>query len=113
MGVTSHTSPVTLQVLGNVKCCLSIVVSVLVFKNELKGEQAIGVAVCLFGVWLYNKHGGVVKSGSSAASNKLEMPRVDEDKWKNSTDSPRGGYLLNGHDRNNGSKIKEGSKQGP
>lgn len=59
--VTSYTSPVTLQVLGNVKSCLSIAVSVAVFRNELKGEQAVGVVICLFGVWLYQHKGGSSK----------------------------------------------------
>ncbi|CAJ1347254.1 unnamed protein product [Effrenium voratum] len=53
--VTSYTSPVTLQVLGNVKSCLSIAVSVAIFRNSLTVEQAIGVGTCLIGVWLYNQ----------------------------------------------------------
>lgn len=53
--VTSYTSPVTLQVLGNVKSCLSIGVSVAIFRNSLTFEQAVGVGTCLLGVWLYNQ----------------------------------------------------------
>eukprot|EP00438_Fugacium_kawagutii_P025885 Skav233695 [mRNA] locus=scaffold1927:304383:322906:+ [translate_table: standard] len=54
--VTSYTSPVTLQVLGNVKSCLSIGVSVAIFRtNSLTSEQAAGVSTCLLGVWLYNR----------------------------------------------------------
>ncbi|CAE7589302.1 unnamed protein product [Symbiodinium pilosum] len=53
--VTSYTSPVTLQVLGNVKSCLSIAVSVAIFRNSLTLEQAFGVCTCLLGVWLYNQ----------------------------------------------------------
>lgn len=52
--VTSYTSAVTLQVLGNVKSCLSIAVSVAIFRNSLTVEQGAGVCTCLFGVWLYN-----------------------------------------------------------
>merc|ERR1712226_826003 len=59
--VTSYTSAVTLQVLGNVKSCLSIAISVAIFKNELLWEQAIGVVACLAGVWYYNKYGGPAK----------------------------------------------------
>jgi len=59
--VTSYTSPVTLQVLGNVKNCLSILVSVSLFGNALQGIQGVGVAICLFGVWLYNTRGGPAK----------------------------------------------------
>ncbi|CAE7777082.1 unnamed protein product [Symbiodinium microadriaticum] len=53
--VTSYTSPVTLQVLGNVKSCLSIAVSVAIFRNSLTLEQALGVCTCLVGVWMYNQ----------------------------------------------------------
>lgn len=59
--VTSYTSPVTLQVLGNVKSCLSIAVSVAIFRNTLKIEQAVGMVACLFGVWLYQKKGGAAE----------------------------------------------------
>ena len=53
--VTSYTSPVTLQVLGNVKSCLGIAVSVAIFKNSITIEQLLGVFTCLFGVWIYNQ----------------------------------------------------------
>ena len=69
---------VTLQVLGNVKSCLSIAVSVAIFRtldcalkgpttgfahllrwirwrNSLTMEQAFGVCTCLIGVWMYNQ----------------------------------------------------------
>lgn len=59
--VTFHTNPVTLQVLGNVKSCLSIGISVAIFRNDLQWEQAMGVVTCLFGVWFYNSYGGDVK----------------------------------------------------
>mmetsp|Transcript_116739 Transcript_116739/g.355171 ORF Transcript_116739/g.355171 Transcript_116739/m.355171 type:complete len:340 (-) Transcript_116739:95-1114(-) len=61
--VTAHTSAVTLQVLGNVKNCLAIVVSVTIFRNQLTPEQVLGVLTCLFGVWLYNWKGAVVVKG--------------------------------------------------
>merc|ERR1719263_2073725 len=51
--VTADTSAVMLNVLGNVKNCIGIGVSVLIFGNPLLLEQAFGVAVCLFGVYLY------------------------------------------------------------
>jgi len=59
--VTFYTSAVTLQVLGNVKNCLAIIISVWIFNNPLLPLQAIGVVICLSGVWLYNRRGGVVK----------------------------------------------------
>jgi drug/metabolite transporter (DMT)-like permease len=63
--VTSYTSAVTLQVLGNVKSCLSIAISVAIFRNELLWEQAIGVVTCLVGVWYYNKYGGPAKPAAA------------------------------------------------
>jgi drug/metabolite transporter (DMT)-like permease len=63
--VTSYTSAVTLQVLGNVKSCLSIAISVAIFRNELLWEQAIGVVTCLAGVWYYNKYGGPAKPAAA------------------------------------------------
>eukprot|EP00427_Karlodinium_veneficum_P011773 CAMPEP_0169084808 /NCGR_PEP_ID=MMETSP1015-20121227/12823_1 /TAXON_ID=342587 /ORGANISM="Karlodinium micrum, Strain CCMP2283" /LENGTH=400 /DNA_ID=CAMNT_0009144851 /DNA_START=515 /DNA_END=1717 /DNA_ORIENTATION=+ len=59
--VTSYTGPVTLQVLGNVKSCASIAVSVMIFGNPLQASQIAGVATCLVGVWIYTNRGGVVK----------------------------------------------------
>lgn len=58
--VTAYTSAVTLQVFGNVKNCMAIGVSVLIFRNELHLLQAVGVSICLFGVGIYNKKGGLV-----------------------------------------------------
>lgn len=77
--VTSYTSPVTLQVLGNVKSCLSIGVSVLIFRNDMTWEQAVGVFICLFGVWVYNQYGGVVKTkmGSDAGLEMAAIPTKD------------------------------------
>lgn len=65
--VTSYTSAVTLQVLGNVKSCISIAVSVTIFKNHLTVEQGLGVLVCLFGVWVYQKKGGEHKPSKAHA----------------------------------------------
>ncbi|CAE7241594.1 unnamed protein product [Symbiodinium sp. CCMP2592] len=65
--VTSYTSPVTLQVLGNVKSCLSIAVSVAIFRNSLTLEQAIGVCTCLIGVWMYNQKSSPGPSAAAAA----------------------------------------------
>mmetsp|Transcript_29748 Transcript_29748/g.75728 ORF Transcript_29748/g.75728 Transcript_29748/m.75728 type:complete len:393 (+) Transcript_29748:217-1395(+) len=77
--VTSYTSAVTLQVLGNVKSCLSIAVSVAIFRNAINWKQAVGVVTCLFGVWLYNKKGGAAERPREPASPSQE--RVSEAKW--------------------------------
>lgn len=78
--VTSYTSAVMLQVLGNVKSCLSIGISVAIFKNSLNLAQAAGVIACLFGVWLYNQRGGVVKVPEPASHEKAtaeqELPNI-------------------------------------
>lgn len=52
--VTRATSAVTLQVLGNVKVVLLIGVSVAIFGNEVSMQGAVGCALCLIGVALYN-----------------------------------------------------------
>lgn len=75
--VTSYTSPVTLQVLGNVKSCLSIIVSVSIFRNHLNAEQAFGVAACLFGVWVYNRKGGAVSPEPTKGSSKTKARQVE------------------------------------
>lgn len=66
--VTSYTSPLTLQVLGNVKSCLGIAISVAIFRNTLTLHQGIGVVVCLFGVWLYNQKGAELKSTAASVA---------------------------------------------
>ena len=53
--VTLHTSPVTLQVLGNIKVVLLIGVSVAIFRNEVSPQSVVGCAACLVGVALYNR----------------------------------------------------------
>merc|ERR1719443_757437 len=60
--VTAYTGPVTLQVLGNVKSCASIAVSVAIFGNALRFSQIVGVSTCLLGVWIYTNKGGAVKT---------------------------------------------------
>jgi len=52
--VTKATSAVTLQVLGNIKVVLLIVLSVAIFGNEVSAMAASGCAICLSGVVLYN-----------------------------------------------------------
>merc|ERR1712194_389644 len=80
--VTSYSGPVTLQVLGNVKNCLSILVSVGVFGNTLQGIQGVGVAICLIGVWLYNTRGGPaakVEAQSVNAKEKTDAKIAESD----------------------------------
>jgi len=52
--VTKYTSAVTLQVLGNVKVVLSILVSVLIFQNQVSFLSWIGCSVTLLGVNWYS-----------------------------------------------------------
>mmetsp|Transcript_2824 Transcript_2824/g.3563 ORF Transcript_2824/g.3563 Transcript_2824/m.3563 type:complete len:92 (+) Transcript_2824:2-277(+) len=59
--VTAHMGAVMMQILGNLKACISIVISVAIFRNPVSPVQMAGVAVCLFGVWIYNSKGGVAK----------------------------------------------------
>ena len=52
--VTTATSAVTLQVLGNIKVVLLIVVSTAIFGNEVSLQAACGCAACLAGAVLYH-----------------------------------------------------------
>lgn len=65
--VTSYTNAVTMQVLGNVKSCISIIISVAIFGNELAPLQAAGVVLCLFGVWLFERTQRQEKAAQTAA----------------------------------------------
>mmetsp|Transcript_35298 Transcript_35298/g.82410 ORF Transcript_35298/g.82410 Transcript_35298/m.82410 type:complete len:362 (-) Transcript_35298:62-1147(-) len=75
--VTSYTNALTLQVLGNVKACLAIAISVAIFGNELLVAQGVGVFICLFGVWVYQNKGGAAEKPqpkpSPAANNAQSM----------------------------------------
>eukprot|EP00736_Rhodelphis_marinus_P009064 Rmarinus@m.24668 len=53
--VTKYTSAVTLQVLGNVKTVLAIVVSVIIFRNPVTMQNIIGCSIILGGVYMYNR----------------------------------------------------------
>jgi len=52
--VTKYTSAVTLQVLGNVKVVLSIIVSVLIFQNQVSFLAWLGCTITLLGVNWYS-----------------------------------------------------------
>merc|ERR1712107_107550 len=73
--VTSYTSALTLQVLGNVKSCMSIGISVLIFRNYMSWAQAFGVAICLCGVWLYNKCGSTLKALTTISVEVYAVPK--------------------------------------
>lgn len=77
--VTSYTGPVTLQVLGNVKGCASIAVSVAIFGNALLGSQVVGVSTCLVGVWIYTNKGGTIKAPAMEAPKEQELPTRSQD----------------------------------
>eukprot|EP00929_Paragymnodinium_shiwhaense_P000813 TRINITY_DN101019_c0_g1_i1.p1 TRINITY_DN101019_c0_g1~~TRINITY_DN101019_c0_g1_i1.p1 ORF type:complete len:369 (-),score=61.95 TRINITY_DN101019_c0_g1_i1:347-1381(-) len=66
--VTHHTSAVTLQVLGNVKTCLSILISVTIFRNAIQMSQCLGVVSCLLGVWLYSSRGKAIAAEKAQAA---------------------------------------------
>lgn len=56
--VTKCTSAVALQVLGNVKVVISIVVSLFIFGNEVSTSSILGCAITLVGVAVYNRAKG-------------------------------------------------------
>ncbi|OWM69993.1 hypothetical protein CDL15_Pgr025842 [Punica granatum] len=53
--VTKHTSALTLQVLGNAKGAVAVVVSILIFKNPVSVTGMLGYALTVFGVILYSE----------------------------------------------------------
>jgi drug/metabolite transporter (DMT)-like permease len=48
------TSPITLTVGGNVKQILTIIISIIIFKNVVTGTGALGIAVTIFGAGIYS-----------------------------------------------------------
>lgn len=71
--VTKSTSPLTLQVLGNAKSVLAVVISVMLFHNPVSAIGMIGYCVSLLGIYLYSD----AKSRSSG-SNNFSLARVVE-----------------------------------
>ncbi|URE43208.1 UAA transporter family [Musa troglodytarum] len=53
--VTKHTSALTLQVLGNAKGAVAVVVSILIFKNPVTVTGMLGYTVTVIGVILYSE----------------------------------------------------------
>ncbi|MBA0638294.1 hypothetical protein Godav_022114 [Gossypium davidsonii] len=53
--VTKHTSALTLQVLGNAKGAVAVVVSILIFRNPVSVTGMLGYALTVFGVILYSE----------------------------------------------------------
>lgn len=53
--VTKHTSALTLQVLGNAKGAVAVVISILIFRNPVSLTGMLGYALTIFGVVLYSE----------------------------------------------------------
>lgn len=53
--VTKHTSALTLQVLGNAKGAVAVVVSILLFRNPVSAIGMLGYTLTVFGVVLYSE----------------------------------------------------------
>ncbi|KAK6135903.1 hypothetical protein DH2020_010410 [Rehmannia glutinosa] len=53
--VTKHTSALTLQVLGNAKGAVAVVVSIMIFKNPVSVTGMLGYSLTVFGVILYSE----------------------------------------------------------
>lgn len=53
--VTKHTSALTLQVLGNAKGAVAVVVSILLFRNPVSITGMLGYTLTVFGVILYSE----------------------------------------------------------
>ncbi|KDP46566.1 hypothetical protein JCGZ_08538 [Jatropha curcas] len=53
--VTKHTSALTLQVLGNAKGAVAVVISILIFRNPVSVTGMFGYSITVIGVILYNE----------------------------------------------------------
>ncbi|MED6122099.1 hypothetical protein PIB30_036613 [Stylosanthes scabra] len=53
--VTKHTSALTLQVLGNAKGAVAVVISILIFRNPVSVTGMLGYSLTVFGVVLYSE----------------------------------------------------------
>lgn len=53
--VTKHTGALTLQVLGNAKGAVAVVISILIFKNPVSVTGMFGYSITVIGVVLYNE----------------------------------------------------------
>ncbi|KAH7656852.1 UAA transporter protein [Dioscorea alata] len=53
--VTKHTSALTLQVLGNAKGAVAVIISILIFKNPVSVTGMLGYAMTVLGVILYGE----------------------------------------------------------
>ncbi|KAK4275218.1 hypothetical protein QN277_018342 [Acacia crassicarpa] len=53
--VTKHTSALTLQVLGNAKGAVAVVISILIFRNPVSVTGMLGYSLTVFGVILYSE----------------------------------------------------------
>jgi drug/metabolite transporter (DMT)-like permease len=53
--VTKHTSALTLQVLGNAKGAVAVVVSILIFRNPVSVTGMLGYSLTVIGVLLYSE----------------------------------------------------------
>ncbi|CAL5422665.1 unnamed protein product [Camellia sinensis] len=53
--VTKHTSALTLQVLGNAKGAVAVVISILIFKNPISATGMMGYLLTVIGVVLYSE----------------------------------------------------------
>ncbi|KAF0924013.1 hypothetical protein E2562_008359 [Oryza meyeriana var. granulata] len=65
--VTKHTSPLTLQVLGNAKGAVAVVVSILIFRNPVTFMGMLGYGITVAGVVLYGEAKKRSKAGLGCA----------------------------------------------
>mmetsp|Transcript_18219 Transcript_18219/g.39837 ORF Transcript_18219/g.39837 Transcript_18219/m.39837 type:complete len:387 (-) Transcript_18219:248-1408(-) len=73
--VTKHTSPLTLQVLGNAKGVVATVVSILIFRNPVSTAGMIGYTITIIGVILYSES----KKRSAKQQKKMQIMEKDND----------------------------------
>mmetsp|Transcript_41161 Transcript_41161/g.131737 ORF Transcript_41161/g.131737 Transcript_41161/m.131737 type:complete len:357 (+) Transcript_41161:322-1392(+) len=72
--VTKHTSALTLQVLGNAKGVVAVVVSILIFRNPVSATGMVGYTITVFGVIMYSE--AKKRTGKQAAPLPVEHTDV-------------------------------------
>lgn len=93
--VTKCTSPLTLQVLGNAKGAVAVVISILLFKNPVSSAGMIGYTITLLGVVFYSE----AKKRSTALKKRAELRAMQIQQDQQAQTQTQGGIQSQGGER--------------
>lgn len=75
--VTKHTSALTLQVLGNAKGVVAVIVSIMYFRNPVNAYSVLGYSITVAGVVLYSQaKKGAVRGAALRTLGKPTLPEL-------------------------------------